>query len=342
MPDATRIILLRSTAALEAFVPQWKDLWKEDSEATPFQTPEWLLPWWHQFGQNELRATVVLQHDRPVAFLPFYIYSDPSTGERKLLLMGAGTTDYLGGLFSPTCTLEQVQCGVQAILRSGGWDSLTAMQMKPGSLLYKALRQEYAAQDLLSESCSRMPALSIEHLPPKIRRNALYYRNRAQRTGNLELQVAEASNCIEIFNTLQTLHTQRWNLRGEPGVLADQHVIAWHREAIPLLQSEGLLRLCSLLLRGKPLGILYSLIDPPWRTPRVQYFYLTAFSPDHAELRPGTLLLAYAIEHAAREGVEIIDMLRGQEAYKDLWHMQRTDTVGMNLKAIALEMTRTA
>jgi CelD/BcsL family acetyltransferase involved in cellulose biosynthesis len=342
MPDASRTILLRNTAALEAFVPQWRDLWKEDSEATPFQTPEWLLPWWHQFGQTELRAAVVFQHDRPAAFLPFYIYPEPSTGERKLFLVGAGTTDYLDGLFAPACTLEQVQCGVQAILQPGGWDSLTALQMKPGSLLSKALQYVTAAQGFLSESCSRMPALSIEHLPTKIRRNALYYRNRAQRAGNLEFKIADASNCIEAFNTLQALHTRRWNLRGEPGVLADQRVIAWHREAIPRLQRQGLLRLCSLRLRGETLGVLYSLIDPPWRTRRTQYFYLTAFSSDHAELRPGTLLLAYAIDHAAKEGVKIIDMLRGEEPYKNLWHMERTATFGVSLKAMTREMEKTA
>jgi CelD/BcsL family acetyltransferase involved in cellulose biosynthesis len=302
------------------------------------------MPWWHQFGQTELRAAVVFQLDRPAAFLPFYIYSEPSTGERKLLLVGAGTSDYLDGLFSPTCTLEQVQCGVHAILDPGGWDELTALQMKPGSRLYKALRQEYAAiaQDFSSESCSRMPALPIDDLPTKIRRNALYYRNRAQRTGTLELQIADASNCVEIFNTLQVLHTQRWNLRDEPGVLADQRVVTWHREAIPLLQRESLLRLCCLRLRGEPLGVLYSLIDPPWRTPRTQYFYLTAFSPDHADFRPGTLLLAYAIDHAAKEGVKTIDMLRGEEPYKNLWHMKRTATFGVSLKAMTLEMKKTA
>jgi CelD/BcsL family acetyltransferase involved in cellulose biosynthesis len=39
----------------------------------------------------------------------------------------------------------------------------------------------------------------------------------------------------------------------------------------------------------------------------------------HADLRPGTLLLALAIEQAAREGVQTIDMLRGDEDYKKLW-----------------------
>ena len=65
---------------------------------------------------------------------------------------------------------------------------------------------------------------------------------------------------------------------------------------------------------------------------RTQYFYLTAFSGEHAELRPGTLLLAYAIEHAAQEGVAIIDMLRGEEAYKQLWHLEPAPTCGLEIR----------
>lgn len=343
MPDQIRTVLLRNTAEIEAFVPRWRELWKEDSAATPFQAPEWLLPWWHHFGQAELRAAVALQEGRPVAFLPFYIYPEPSTEERKLLLIGAGTTDYLGGLFSPSCTLEQVRCALQAVWESGGWDSLTALQLQPGSLLYRALEHEDepGRQIFSSESCSRMPAMPIEQLPQKIRRNVLYYRNRAQCSGNLDFHVADASNCIAEFDALRNLHTRRWNENGEPGVLADEQVIACHREAIPLLQSQGLLRLCSLRRGDDTLGVLYSLVDPAWRSPRTQYFYLTAFSPDHAQLRPGTLLLAYAIEHAAQEGVEVIDMLRGEESYKDLWHMERVPTLGVSLSALTCELEET-
>lgn len=88
MLDQIRTVLLRNTAELEAFVPRWRELWKGDRAATPFQAPEWLLPWWHHFGQAELRAAVALQEGRPAAFLPFYIYPEPSTEERKLLLIG--------------------------------------------------------------------------------------------------------------------------------------------------------------------------------------------------------------------------------------------------------------
>jgi len=46
--------ILRTTSELEWFRPEWEKLWSEDSNATPFQHPAWLLPWWHQFGQDDL------------------------------------------------------------------------------------------------------------------------------------------------------------------------------------------------------------------------------------------------------------------------------------------------
>ncbi|HET9087969.1 MAG TPA: GNAT family N-acetyltransferase, partial [Acidobacteriaceae bacterium] len=98
---------------------------------------------------------------------------------------------------------------------------------------------------------------------------------------------------------------------------------------------------CSLRLNGEIIGVLYSLIDPPrasrsaHRIARTQYFYLTAYSLQHADLRPGTLLLALAIEQAANEGVQTIDMLRGDEAYKQIWHLTRTPTAGFTVRNTA-------
>lgn len=77
--------------------------------------------------------------------------------------------------------------------------------------------------------------------------------------------------------------------------------------------------------------MLYSVVDLPERAERRQYFYLTAYSTAHAELRPGTLLIALAMERAVDEGVRAIDMLRGEQAYKQIWHMERTPTFGLQL-----------
>jgi CelD/BcsL family acetyltransferase involved in cellulose biosynthesis len=329
--------ILTKTNDLEDSVPRWRLLWERDPDATPFQSPAWLVPWWHQFGQPGLRAVTIEQDGEWIGFVPLYIYRDPRTGERQLLPVGIGTTDYLDGVFAPECTQEQVVGALESVLRADDagreWDSLVLSQLRPQSKLFRALN---AASGLPlarfeAEGCSQMPALRMGGLPQKVRRNAMYYRNRAQRLGALELTVADRSSWEEAFEALQRLHTSRWQEREEPGVLEDPRVLAWHREAMPLLIEGGMLRLCSLRLNGQVIAVLYSLMDPPWRGERTQYFYLTAYSTEHAELRPGTLLLAYAIERAADEGATVIDNLRGNEAYKQIWHMQRSTTFGFTM-----------
>jgi CelD/BcsL family acetyltransferase involved in cellulose biosynthesis len=334
VPDGISCRLILTTQELEAFAPQWIKLWSQDPHATPFQRPEWLVPWWHHFGQPELRAVAILQDDELVGFLPFYIYCEPRSGERQLLPLGAGTTDYLDGIYSAACSHEHVKAALDRLHAEGDWDVLTASQLPRHSLLFQVLQQldRSHVQPFDGQSCSRMRAVRMAELPRNIRRNSMYYRNRAMRLGKLELTATGASNWSESFDELERLHTSRWNQSGQPGVLADPRVLAWHREALPKLERNGMLRLCSLRLDDEIISVLYSLIDPPSRVRKTQFFYLTAYSTDHAELRPGTLLVALAIDAAAAEGVETIDMLRGDEGYKSQWHMEPVSTYGFAVR----------
>lgn len=329
MPDRTSCRILRTTEELEQFAAEWRGLWEQDRQATPFHSPEWMLPWWHSFGQPDVQAVVLSRGQESVGLLPFYVYREPGAPERRLLPIGVSTTDYLGGVFAPSCTDEDVEAGLRTLLSEGQWDEMIATQLRPGARMLRAMPKLHPGLECFpTEFCSRTPALRLAELPQKIRRNAMYYRNRAQRQGELELTVADSSNWQEAFEALVRLHRERWQTRGEEGVLSDHRVLSMHREAMPLLLAAGLLRLCCLRLNGEIIAVLYSLIDPPEREDRREYFYLTAYSPAHAELRPGTLLIALAMERAVTEGVRTVDMLRGEEAYKQIWHMERTPTFG--------------
>lgn len=334
MPSGITFHFLRSTGELQAAIPRWSALWRDDPAATPFQSPEWLAPWWRQFGHDDLRAVAIARDGVWVGFLPFYLYHDPYTGERQLLQLGISSSDYLDGLFAPACTAGQIRQALELLLHEPGWDVFYASQLPGHSRLYHAVRQMNGSKirQLEGESCSRMRAVCMSELPGKLRRNAMSYRNRAQQQGTLELQVADSSNWAESFGALRRLHTESWLERGETGVLVDDRVLEWHRETLPLLEKSGMLRLCSLRLDGEIIAVLYSLADPHWRPMRTQYFYLTAYSSRHAALHPGTLLYAMAIERAAEEGVAIIDMLRGHEPYKQLWHLEWRGT-----RAFAME-----
>jgi CelD/BcsL family acetyltransferase involved in cellulose biosynthesis len=329
--------LIRETEELIDFIPKWQVLFARDPDGTPFQSPEWLVPWWRSF-QDELSAVVIARDGVIAGFLPFYVYHDISKHQRQMLLLGAGTTDYLDGVFAPECSTEEIGRAVEWLCAEVHNDVFCATQLQPRSRLLEALEVGSGSRDQgsrgyrqsevflsRSEPCSRMKAAKISQLPQKIRRNAMYYRNRALRRGSLELIQADESNWKQIFAELVRLHTLQWRSRGEDGVLVDQRVVTWHRETIPQLLRAGMLRLMALLLNGEMIAVLYSLVDRK-REGRMQYFYITAYSPGHADLRPGTLLIAYAVEHAVREGIATIDMLRGDEAYKEIWHMEKVPT----------------
>jgi CelD/BcsL family acetyltransferase involved in cellulose biosynthesis len=314
--------ILKTSEQLEQLKEQWSELWLRDPLATPFQHPAWLIPWWHQFGDGELRIVTIRQNHSLIGLLPMYVRYDLSTREHQLLPLGISTSDYLGGIFAAECTTEHVKAVLQLLRAHSDWAMFFVSQLEPNSRLNEALRRKpNLFKECHSDPCCRMPATPLDQLPRKIRQNALYYRNCALRTGQLEFAVADANNCLQWFEEFRKMHTNRWKMAGEQGVLAEPAVLAWHREAIPQLQTHGLLRLCKLNCGGNAIAALYSLIDPPVRTNRKQYLYLTAYSPEHAEFRPGTLLLAFAIDHASREGVQVIDMLRGEEEYKRNWHL---------------------
>lgn len=322
MPEFATCRILRTQDELHNLRPAWEQLWRSDPGTTPFQSPAWLLPWWGQFNEGSLRVAAVYRSESLRALLPFYLYTEPAEGGRKLFPLGVATSDYLDGIFARDCTTADILIGLDSLFAEDDWDSFEVTQLRPGSRFHSALQQS-GFHGLLSghaERVSRLDAVPLAQLPLKIRRNAMYYRNRAARKGTLELTIASNQNWLDAFEALERLHTARWNLTGDPGVLADPRVRAWHREAIPQLFAEDLVRLYCLRLNGEIIAALYILIDPPSRSARTQYIYLPAFSPEHADLRPGSLMLALATDQAAREGFATIDFLRGDESYKDLWH----------------------
>ncbi len=76
-------------------------------------------------------------------------------------------------------------------------------------------------------------------------------RNRAARRGALSHRARQAARASSTHSTeLVRLHALRWQARGDPGVLADARVAAFHRDALPRLDRAGLLRLYLLRFDG--------------------------------------------------------------------------------------------
>lgn len=329
---------ITSLEALEALGSQWQQLWRQDRSATPFQSPAWLGSWWRHIGQGELwtqalRATSPAgQAGRLVGLLPMYIYRKPGSALRELFPLGLATTDYLDGLFAPgweRCAAAAALAHLDA--HRDRWDVCDLQQLRPTSpLLSVALPEGWTEQICDGEPCLTLalPA-SVEELPACVPahmlQNLRYRQNRAQRLGEARIERADRGNWEELYQALLKLHRARWQRRRQDGVLADEGVQQAHRQALPGLLAQDVLRLYALRLDGGIVAVLYCLVDGRPSGGRL-YHYISGFDPQFDRLSPGTLLTGHAMKEAIGEGIATFDFLRGAEPYKYLWGAKESTT----------------
>lgn len=330
--------VLTTVGEMEALEPEWEGLWAADGWATPFQSAAWLLPWWRHVGEGELLVVAVRDGvGRLVGLLPMYVYTQPAGGERHLLLLGAGTSDYLDGLF-----MRDQSGGAEAIAGTamaelmrvrGRWDRGIFHQLRAESPLLVCARQA-GLPVTGAEATSAVRVDGWARLPAKIRLNSGRYRRRAEARGRLEYGCAGTEEEARAgFEELIALQGRRWQ---EKGVLTSAAVQGHHRESVGKLLQEGMLWMLRLAMDGRVAAVLYAMVDPAGRGAggeRRMYAYLIGIEPEFGDVSPGTLLLAYAFDRCEREGVVRLDTLRGGEGYKQMWGAVAEETFGFELES---------
>lgn len=278
---------------------EWWELWKRDSAATPFQSPAWLMPWRRQFPAGKSVVLTVREGARLVALLPLFAY------EGRLLPWGAGTSDWLDGVFDPDLDLALLP---HAIAKLGL--PVELFQLRADTPLIRMRSPEGWSERVgTAESCVVLP-LPARRPGSRMAQKLRYYRRRAARAGIGEAQ----HGCACDIEALADLHTRRWSREGRGGVFADPRMLAWQREALPLLEAAGLLRLYVLKSAVQTVAALCVLAAKSR-----SFYFIGGFDPQHAALGVGTVLVGHAIGEAEREGHSSFDFLRGGEAYKYRW-----------------------
>lgn len=300
----------------EVAAAEWAALWERCPRATPFQHPAWLLPWWRHVWRGGRQWWMALRDGgRLAGVAPLFVWGEP----RCVSLAGSGESDYLDLLVEP----EHARAGAAMVLEylarhRDRWDVCDLPDLRDDSPLPGAVPAGIAAR---VERCS---ACLVAPLPPtaeewydalckRVRHNVRRAFNRVARAGGV-LETASADNLEEWLAALFRLHAARWRERGEPGVLADGRMEAFHRDAARELLAAGLLRLYGLRMPEGPAAVHYGFAGHGRF-----YAYLDGFDPAYARLSPGTALIGRAIECAIAEGLAEFDFLRGPEGFKYEW-----------------------
>ena len=309
------VSVLMSEVALVTLAPEWEALWHRVPDAAPFASPLWLLPWWRQWGTGRPRVATLRRDGRLAAVLPLYVL-DELEGP-KLLPMGAGTGDYLDALVeSGAAPSADVSALLAAALAASPEAACCDLIEVPagGRLLGVEPPPGWRAEWRQDSACPVLaPGEALANVPPGTRRKLRMARHRAESAGGYAVEAATAETLPALFDALVALHQARWAAAGQPGVLADPRVLAFHRDARSGLLGAGLLRLPALRLKSQVAAAFLQLVQPG----RV-LFYLAGYDAGLAYHSPGTLLLGWALEQAAAEGREA-HFLRGAESYKFAW-----------------------
>ncbi|HEY2829993.1 MAG TPA: GNAT family N-acetyltransferase, partial [Thermoanaerobaculia bacterium] len=231
-----------STAdGLERIADQWEALWRRDPNATPFQSPQWLLPWWKHFGSDTPHVIVSSSNGEVNALAPLYILRDDDSGESLGLFLGTGASDYLDVLGDASLLIEAITAADCQL-----WD---LQQLRPSSpLLGVPLPDGWSDNVEDQDPC---PVLSIEGageelqnlLSTHARKKLRYFRRSLEREGAVTYESATGESLDTLLHALNELHAARWQKRGLPGVLADEVTQSFHRDAARRMLDAGALRM---------------------------------------------------------------------------------------------------
>lgn len=293
---------------LTAVAAEWFDLWRRCPAASPFQTPQWLLPWWNHFGGNGLCTVAFRRLGRLVGLAPMF------ECRGALSLLGTGVTDYPDILAEPGMSIDRLGEHLRQF-------DVDFTDLRPGAQILEVVFAE-------TEPSSVSPVLTV---PVTNRASLRRQVARLRREGEVRFETANAETIEEYLDALVKLHQARWTLREERGVFAAGPMAAFLREAAQELLSAGILRFHGLRFDGQLVAALFSMLSRG-----TSYFYLGGFDPVLASFSPGTMLMGFAIRDAAAAGATEFDFLRGGEPYKYAWGAR--DRVNMRLRWSSTEL----
>ncbi len=313
---------------LETLATEWTALIERAPSATVFHRPQWLIPWWRQFGSGDMHALAFYSDTRLVGFLGFFIHE--WEGRRRATLIGTGITDYLGLVAEPDATAECARLALGYLHDHRDlWDLCDWPDLDADSQLMVAAATECSP----AECCTRaeLPSDADEFqasLPHGLRRTIRIAARRLEREGELRFDTMRNDPDAVLLRELFRLHASRWATKGGPGSMMDHpSTQAFLIQATRRLSALDKVRLYTMRYRGELSAIIYGMLDRGrlWG-------YITGMDPALSRFSPGSLVLDYAVREAIREGARAWEFLRGEEEYKFLWGAQRVSKARLRIE----------
>jgi CelD/BcsL family acetyltransferase involved in cellulose biosynthesis len=340
--------LAHTENAFRDLAPQWQAL-AVRTQSTVFMTYEWAWAWWKHFGRHKRRSLSVLSiwdDNTLVGLAPFYT-GHSSLGnikiEKRLQLIGSGghaneqlgyiddygISDFLDILVDENY-LNEVMDLLSSTIQNNPFqaDMISFHQARDDSYIMTHLYPKLQAKGLKlnlrrADTCPYIPLENQDSLKDYIK--SLKSAN-ARRRFRQTLRAMEPSGDLilgkepethqevkEATEKLITLHQNRWNRIGFPGVFFDERFTNFFKDIVYSAFDNGWLWLVQM---SDNKGVCASRMLLRYNDR--YYDYISGFDRDRpsSKYRPGIGLLIEAVRDAINDEDISVELMRGEENYK--------------------------
>jgi len=320
---------------LQQLSPQWTRLWKSDSQAEIFQTPEWAAAWWRTFGHNLTLCTlVVFAADEVIGIVPLVKRG------AVIRLLGTPEADY-ADIICEDGRAEVVLAVALETLRESvpGWSECIWQNLSKDSRVMRYYRS-LPAQVLGHLQC--LPSESYQTILLGDEREAVFSsllgkkhtrrrRNKLQKIGqvrfrHLPTQEEQRTYLEDFFRH----HVRRHAALGKRSIYAAPEACQFIRNVFATLGSAA--RFAVLELDGRPLAWCFG-----FEVNGKFLLYQHTFDLDASGYTPGELMLwnlfDYAQDHVARE----FDFGKGSEVYKNRFANYSRETFSLFIEPFGMK-----
>jgi len=336
----TTIRTVTSEAEFLALRDAWTELYRTNTNNTPYQTWEWNHTWWSHFGRTgDLRLFLGEQDGQLVGVAPF-CESRRLRGLplRHLTLISRKHAEYLDLIVRPGA--EASFCKALCEHLGGHEKQARFLELKD----FRSASSNFAP--LLEAAANTFPAHAIESLEvfvtvplpatfesflaslsKRFAKDVAYYRRSLARNFKVRLEIATdpAARAGGLEDVVK-VYRERWReVKGEtqfdkPGSRDFEQTIC------RILAQAGLYRCYVLYVDEQPVaGLLGYVVNGKFFCP------IFTHSPRLHKYSVGNVLLGMAIEDCIANKWTELDLTRGQEPYKFRWNGQARRTYHLKI-----------
>ena len=317
-PETLRVQTVRCPQELKRYRSDWTALHRRCSGADLFNSFEWVTSWLESFWQ-----------DRPISFRLIWD-GGRLVGMLPLVVDRTGDLWCRGGLVTPV-NPHTTRCDI--LVEAPGravWDAvlrqLRASGEKRGTpLVLKRLPTDSPILNGLREAASALGHwVHVEEEPPSptVRTSADWdtflrdlpkhtrgeirrKRRRLERAGRFEVRVlARADDVEDALSAVLDVEAPSWKEHAGTSLLSEEGADRFYPTLMRRCGAAGTLRAYLLYLDDVPLAHVLCSVERG-----ALYALKTSYRQDAADLSPGSVLMGWVLEDAARRGEPLVDLL---------------------------------